>query len=469
MRASELPHITADLLTRLRARTPRVHCITNAVAQNFTANVLLAAGAIPSMTLSADEIGAFVARADALLVNLGTFDAERRDAAATALEVATEEGVPWVLDPVFIDRSEPRAAYARSLVAQKPRVIRLNRAEFVALSGAEPDGDALARYALDTLAVIALTGTVDLVTDGAQRVEIENGHPLDGARHRDGMRGLGVERRIPGDRKRSVPGERGGAALFRHCRRGRGRVRHRSGQFRSGDSRRVVWAQPQYADRKGANQMTVDVRLNAIVDPERANGRSLVDLARLVVAGGATLIQLRDKHGTTRRMIDEARAIKAALAGTGVPLVVNDRVDVALVAQADGVHVGQDDMRVEDARRLLGPDAIIGLSIKSVALANAAPIDQLDYVGVGGVYATTSKDNPNPPIGVAGLRDIVNAFRARKRDLPVCGIAGIDAANAAPVIAAGADGVAVISALSMQADPAAAARELRRVVDAARG
>src|SRR5581483_12004916 len=148
--------------------------------------------------------------------------------------------------------------------------------------------------------------------------------------------------------------------------------------------------------------MKVDVRLNAIVDPERANGRSLVELARLVVAGGATLIQLRDKHGATRQMIETAPAIKAVLAGTGVRLVVNDRVDVALVAQADGVHVGQEDMRAEDARRLLGPQAIIGLSIKSVALANAAPLDVLDYVGVGGVYATTSKDNQNPPIGVAG-------------------------------------------------------------------
>ena len=214
--------------------------------------------------------------------------------------------------------------------------------------------------------------------------------------------------------------------------------------------------------------MKVDVRLNAIVDPERANGRSLADLTRMVVAGGATLIQLRDKHGATRQMIAEAREIKAALAGTGVPLVVNDRVDVALIAGADGVHVGQDDMRVEDARRLLGPEVIIGLSINTVALAHAAPVALLDYVGVGGVYATTSKDNPDRPIGVAGLRDIVAAFRARKRDLPVCGIAGIDAANAAPVIAAGADGVAVISALSMRPDPEAAARELRRVVDAAR-
>ena len=211
--------------------------------------------------------------------------------------------------------------------------------------------------------------------------------------------------------------------------------------------------------------MTVDLRLNAIVDPERANGRSLAELARMVVAGGATLIQLRDKHGATRRMIEEARAIKAVLVGTGVPLVINDRVDVALIAQADGVHVGQDDMRAEDARRLLGPKAIIGQSIKTVALARAAPLDVLDYAGVGGVYATASKDNPNAPIGVAGLRDIVMAFRARKRDFPIVGIAGIDAGNAAPVIDAGADGVAVISSLSMQDDPEVAARELRGIVD----
>jgi len=177
--ASALPHIASDIPARLRVRAPRVHCITNAVAQHFTANVLLAAGAVPSMTLSADEIGVFVARADALLVNLGTFDEERRAAAAVALEVASEEGVPWVLDPVFIDRSEPRAAYARSLVAQKPRAIRLNRGEFAALSGgADIEDAALTRFALDTLAALALTGVVDEITDGAQTLFIENGHPL---------------------------------------------------------------------------------------------------------------------------------------------------------------------------------------------------------------------------------------------------------------------------------------------------
>ena len=174
----DLAAACADVFERVRAHSPRVHCITNAVAQNFTANVLLAAGARPSMTISPEEIGSFVASADALLVNLGTFDAARRDATDTAIGVAAEEGLPWVLDPVLIDRSPPRAAYAADLVARGPRALRLNRAEFAALAGAEPDPAALRRYALDTLAVVGVTGETDVVTDGARIATIRNGHPL---------------------------------------------------------------------------------------------------------------------------------------------------------------------------------------------------------------------------------------------------------------------------------------------------
>src|SRR5437660_6182299 len=112
---SELADIAADILARLRAKNPRVHCITNAVAQNFTANVLLAAGAVPSMTVAPDEIADFVARADALLINLGTFDRERREAAEIAAEEAIEEQRPWVLDPVFVDRSQVRCTFAAKL------------------------------------------------------------------------------------------------------------------------------------------------------------------------------------------------------------------------------------------------------------------------------------------------------------------------------------------------------------------
>ena len=213
--------------------------------------------------------------------------------------------------------------------------------------------------------------------------------------------------------------------------------------------------------------LATDVRLYAIVDPDRTGGRALPDLARAVASGGATLVQLRNKRSETRGLVEEARAIMASLAQSGVPFVINDRVDVALAVAADGVHVGQEDMTAVDARRLLGPSAIIGLSVKTIAQAESAPVELLDYVGIGGVFATTSKDNPDPPIGTHGLARITDIFRRRAPNLPLVGIAGIDAGNAASVIEAGVDGVAVISALSLRNDPTAAARELRGIVDAA--
>ena len=213
--------------------------------------------------------------------------------------------------------------------------------------------------------------------------------------------------------------------------------------------------------------MRVDLRLYALIDPERAAGRKLPDLARCAAEGGATLIQLRDKQADTRAMIESARAIKSALAALQIPLIINDRVDVALAAGADGVHVGQDDMDPRDGRRLLGSGAIIGLSVKTPAQAQDAPVEHLSYVAVGGVFATTSKDNPDSPIGLDGLKSIVKIIHARAPGFPVVAIAGIDESNAADVIAAGADGIAVISALSFAPDPARAAGKLRVMVDAA--
>jgi len=212
--------------------------------------------------------------------------------------------------------------------------------------------------------------------------------------------------------------------------------------------------------------MAVDLSLYALLDPAVAGGRSLVDLAARI-AKNATLVQLRDKHGSTRAMVDRTRALRAVLEPKGVPLLVNDRVDVALAAEADGVHIGQDDMAPEDARLLLGRSAIIGLSVKTAEQAKAAPLDALDYVAIGGVYGTTSKDNTAAPIGIEGLRTIAQIIRAREPDYPICAIAGINAGNAADVISAGADGVAVISALSLAPDPAKAAEDLRMIVDEA--
>jgi hydroxyethylthiazole kinase len=171
----ELADIAADVLARVRARRPRVHCITNSVAQQYTANMLLAAGAVPSMTIAPEEIPAFVAGADALLINLGTFDGERKAAIEAALAAAGSK--PWLLDPVFIERSPERAQFARRLVAARPTVVRLNRAEF---AGLDPACDPPEQLALAQSTIIALTGDVDLVVDGRRRATVANGHPLMG-------------------------------------------------------------------------------------------------------------------------------------------------------------------------------------------------------------------------------------------------------------------------------------------------
>jgi len=174
----ELADIAADVLARIRERAPRVHCITNSVAQQYTANMLLAAGAVPSMTISTEEIAAFVAGANALLVNLGTFDRERRSAVEAAVKTAAEKELPWLLDPVFVDRSPARAQFGRALLAARPAVVRLNHAEFAALSGDKAETGAAARFARANATIVALTGAVDVISDGRRRVAIANGDPL---------------------------------------------------------------------------------------------------------------------------------------------------------------------------------------------------------------------------------------------------------------------------------------------------
>jgi hydroxyethylthiazole kinase len=177
---SKVVEHAAALLPKIRAKNPRVHCITNTVAQAFTANTLLAAGATPSVTTSPEEIAGFVATAANLLVNLGTLDRERREAIGVALDAAATRRLPWVLDPVFVDRSPPRLEFARTLVARKPAVIRLNAAELAALAGEAASPECARKFARQSGAVVALTGEVDVVTDGARLVSVHNGDELMG-------------------------------------------------------------------------------------------------------------------------------------------------------------------------------------------------------------------------------------------------------------------------------------------------
>jgi len=168
---------TADLLGQFHETAPRIHCITNSVAQNFTANALLAVDARPSMTLDPAELPEFVGSADALLVNLGTLDVERRTAIGVALEAAERNGTPWVLDPVMVDRSGGRRAGAIELLDRGPAVLRGNASELACLAECD-EANAAAELARRARCVVWQTGAEDIVTDGAETVRLSHGHPL---------------------------------------------------------------------------------------------------------------------------------------------------------------------------------------------------------------------------------------------------------------------------------------------------
>jgi hydroxyethylthiazole kinase len=176
----EIADIAADILARVRDRSPRVHCITSTVSQDYMASLLLAAGALPSMTVSPNEIVTFLASAGALLVDLGTFDAERRAAIDIALGAVATARMPWVLDPDFIESSPGRAQFARELLARSPTVVRLDPTAFAPLFGGDPIAEAAVRVARACATVVAVTSGTDIVTDGRRSAGIGNGHPLMG-------------------------------------------------------------------------------------------------------------------------------------------------------------------------------------------------------------------------------------------------------------------------------------------------
>lgn len=186
-------------------------------------------------------------------------------------------------------------------------------------------------------------------------------------------------------------------------------------------------------------------------------------LAAKAVAGGVTMIQWRDKGASTA---EQVAAVRRLVAAVPVPVLVNDRADVAVAAGAAGVHVGHGDLTPAEARRIVGPDAIVGVTIHSLAEAEAADGAPIDYASVGGVFETTSKHNPQPPIGIDGFASIAARLRAHRAALPVIAIAGITAERATALTGAGADGVAVMSAITRAADPAEAAAQLARAVGA---
>lgn len=203
-----------------------------------------------------------------------------------------------------------------------------------------------------------------------------------------------------------------------------------------------------------------ELKLYLVTDRGLLAGRDMVDVVSKAVAGGVTMVQLREKDLGSKDFIGEAIALKAALEGTGVPLIINDRVDVALAAGADGVHIGQSDMPYAMARRLLGPDAVIGLSVENMDQVLEAEALDVDYIGVSPVFSTSTKTDTVAPFGLAGLSEA-----ARISSHPVVAIGGLNDSNIADVLRAGADGIALVSAVIGARNPREAAAKLRGIID----
>lgn len=209
--------------------------------------------------------------------------------------------------------------------------------------------------------------------------------------------------------------------------------------------------------------MNIDYSLYLVTDRGLSLGRSTVDVVRAAVAGGVTCVQLREKELSTREFIAEAQAVQHILKPLGITLIINDRIDVAMAVDSTGVHLGQSDMHIRDARRLLGSTAIIGVSAECLDHAREAATEGADYLGISPVFSTATKKDIAKPLGLSGLTEI-----RQHVSLPLVAIGGIKSENCAEVIGAGADGIAVVSAITSAASPEQAAADLRSRIRAAR-
>ena len=208
----------------------------------------------------------------------------------------------------------------------------------------------------------------------------------------------------------------------------------------------------------------MDYALYLVTDAGLSRGRSHLQVVGAALRGGVTIVQYREKSATTRRMIEEARELRKLCASAGVPFIVNDRVDVALAVDADGVHVGQDDMPAALARRLIGDKKILGVSAGNPEEARRAVADGADYIGASPVFATPTKSDAPPPMGAEGLRRLAQAV-----SVPVVAIGGMNAENAQSIMAAGASGIAVVSAIVAADDVERAARAILSAMEKVRG
>lgn len=464
-----------EAIVNLRDKKPLIEQVTNYVTINDCANVTLAIGASPVMGDGFEEVDQMTMISDALVINYGVINGASLKTMIKAGKTANKHNIGIVLDPVGVGATQFRNEAIVDLLTQvHPRIIKGNASEIMSLSGMNTQSkgvdssadsleaiDAALKVARDHRCVCAVTGRIDIITDGRYTVKIYNESDLLSYITGTGCMitslaasflGGGASplvSAVGGILAMSIAGEE---AAIRENEENNGIASYRE------DVMNNIYKFNQYSIRDLANIEVEKVEykypLYLVTDEKACKGKDFYESVEASIRGGAKIVQLREKNMDTRDFFKRALKLKEICHKHGVDFVINDRLDIAMAVDADGVHLGQSDMPIEKAKEILGHKKIIGISAKNMEEALEAQKYGADYIGVGAIFATDTKKDSGL-IDLETLKDMTDQI-----NIPVLAIGGIGLGKLGYLKDTGIDGICVISDILGSDDPEKRTREL---------
>ncbi|WP_314118152.1 hydroxyethylthiazole kinase [Peptostreptococcus stomatis] len=464
-----------EAIVNLRDKKPLIEQVTNYVTINDCANVTLAIGASPVMGDGFEEVDQMTMISDALVINYGVINGASLKTMIKAGKTANKHNIGIVLDPVGVGATQFRNEAIVDLLTQvHPRIIKGNASEIMSLSGMNTQSkgvdssadsleaiDAALKVARDHRCVCAVTGRIDIITDGRYTVKIYNESDLLSYITGTGCMitslaasflGGGASplvSAVGGILAMSIAGEE---AAIRENEENNGIASYRE------DVMNNIYKFNQYSIRDLANIEVEKVEykypLYLVTDEKACKGKDFYESVEASIRGGAKIVQLREKNMDTRDFFKRALKLKEICHKHGVDFVINDRLDIAMAVDADGVHLGQSDMPIEKAKEILGHKKIIGISAKNMEEALEAQKYGADYIGVGAIFATDTKKDSGL-IDLETLKDMTNQI-----NIPVLAIGGIGLGKLGYLKDTGIDGICVISDILGSDNPEKRTREL---------
>ncbi len=464
-----------EAIVNLRDKKPLIEQVTNYVTINDCANVTLAIGASPVMGDGFEEVDQMTMISDALVINYGVINGASLKTMIKAGKTANKHNIGIVLDPVGVGATQFRNEAIVDLLTQvHPTIIKGNASEIMSLSGMNTQSkgvdssadsleaiDAALKVARDHRCVCAVTGRIDIITDGRYIVKIYNESDLLSYITGTGCMitslaasflGGGASplvSAVGGILAMSIAGEE---AAIRENEENNGIASYRE------DVMNNIYKFNQYSIRDLANIEVEKVEykypLYLVTDEKACKGKDFYESVEASIRGGAKIVQLREKNVDTRDFFKRALKLKEICHKHGVDFVINDRLDIAIAVDADGVHLGQSDMPIQKAKEILGHKKIIGISAKNMEEALEAQKYGADYIGVGAIFATDTKKDSGL-IDLETLKDMTNQI-----NIPVLAIGGIGLGKLGYLKDTGIDGICVISDILGSDDPEKRTREL---------